>query len=212
MNNVNYNWWNSVKLDDIHSVERLFFENPACLHAYDNWGRSALSYACELGYLDLIHFLYVQNVNINMKDYDSWTPLMCACDSGHAEVVRTLLNFGADVSIKNASGWNALIFASKRGFVEIIHILLDAKANVHDQDNILRTPLMYCFEGSYLDAMILLLKSGANINDLFKRDFQRLKLNVNINTLIDAHLSELTPENLLLWKKQRLRGLFQDKR
>uniref|UniRef100_A0A3Q2E730 Uncharacterized protein n=1 Tax=Cyprinodon variegatus TaxID=28743 RepID=A0A3Q2E730_CYPVA len=69
----------------------LLLQKGASVNYQDGNGRTALSHACEIGYLDAVKIL-VQN-GADPEIQDSWgnTPLMYAAVAGHTLVVEFLL-------------------------------------------------------------------------------------------------------------------------
>lgn len=62
-------------------------------------------------------------VDINARNIDGITPLMCAAEYGAVDIVKILLSHGADVHAENIYGETALAIAEKKGHMEIASIL-----------------------------------------------------------------------------------------
>ena len=71
--------------------------------------------------------------NINNKNRNGDTALICASRVGNAKVVEFLLAKGAKIGLRNNSGSTALIAASKKGHKEIIKLLLKQDINEHEK-------------------------------------------------------------------------------
>lgn len=63
--------------------------------ANDN-GETALMFACQNGYLDLVLILVAGKADVNAKDKNGKTVLNYAATGGNAEIVKLLLSQGAD--------------------------------------------------------------------------------------------------------------------
>lgn len=59
-------------------------------------GETALMYACQKGYLDLVLILVAGGADINAKDKNGKTVLNYAAEGGNTEIVKLLLSQGAD--------------------------------------------------------------------------------------------------------------------
>ena len=69
--------------------------------------------ASENGHLETVKHLVENGANINEKNKDRDTPLICASRNGHLEIVIYLCENGDDINEKDEYGDNALICFSK---------------------------------------------------------------------------------------------------
>ena len=65
-------------------------------------------------------------INIDVKDDNGLTPLMCATRNGHLNVVQYLIKEGANPNIKNNEGKTALDLAEENGCKEVAEFLRKA--------------------------------------------------------------------------------------
>ncbi len=65
-----------------------------------------MHFAAWLGHVPLVKEFIAQGVDVNERNYNGWTPLMCAASNDHAPVVRVLLAHGADPRIVDAEDAN----------------------------------------------------------------------------------------------------------
>lgn len=72
-----------------------------------------------------------QGIDVNARDGNNNTALICAAGSGNTETVDLLLKRGADVNAIDDGGWTALIRAAFRGHAECVKLLLAHGANVN---------------------------------------------------------------------------------
>ncbi|XP_071582418.1 uncharacterized protein [Temnothorax nylanderi] len=84
--------------------------------------------AAQEGQLDVVNALLNRDADVNLEDFEGWTPLHCAAQNGHLDVVNALLNKGADVNkINNNQGVTPLYLAIQNGHKNIVEILLKVK-------------------------------------------------------------------------------------
>ena len=92
---------------------------------------SALIYACEYGYVDLVKALPANGADPNWSYCDAHTPLERAIrqehfETCHLEIVNALLDAGANAESMN----HALIYASSYGHLEAFNVLVNRGADV----------------------------------------------------------------------------------
>jgi ankyrin repeat domain-containing protein 50 len=113
-------------------------------------GRSAISWAAEVGYDALVKRLLSQsmsqrvlgrNPHINTKDKQGITPLGLASKRGHDAVLQHLLQAGADINTKDDIGSTPLGLAVEHGHNTVVQKLLQAGANVDTKDRKGRSPI-----------------------------------------------------------------------
>jgi ankyrin repeat protein len=68
--------------------------------------------------------------NIEVKDYDGWTPLIDASVSGRVQLVVELLKHGAHTEAENSDGWTALHLACSKGHLAVVTELVSGGANI----------------------------------------------------------------------------------
>ncbi|CAG01497.1 unnamed protein product [Tetraodon nigroviridis] len=133
----------SILLPEGHTrckFAELLLQRGASVNRQDGNGRTALSYACENGYLDAVKIL-VQN-NADPEIVDTWgnTALMYAVVAGHAPVVEFLVRafkrLGLQVDRQNKVGNSAAKVAHFLGHAECICALKTAsrKSSVVEKD------------------------------------------------------------------------------
>ncbi|KAM3963044.1 LOW QUALITY PROTEIN: ankyrin repeat-rich membrane spanning [Aphomia sociella] len=118
-----------------------------------------------------------KNVNIDDRDENGTTALMCASENGRVAAVRMLLAAGGDACACDADGWTSLAFAARGGHLTVVKELLDAGAVVDSRDCGGWTPLMWASYKGHEDVVALLLEKGADVH---------AHGNYNINSLVWA--------------------------
>ncbi|KAG8126195.1 hypothetical protein E2320_021334, partial [Naja naja] len=112
---------------------RLLLEHRAAVNLSDDAGRSALSLACERGYLEVIKLLVQFGADPDTVDSRGWSPLMYASSEGRTAVVEWLLRafrrFG-QLRLERAdrAGHTALQLAASGGHHGCVRALRSAGA------------------------------------------------------------------------------------
>ncbi|XP_075469490.1 ankyrin repeat domain-containing protein 63 [Ascaphus truei] len=101
---------------------RLLLDKGADVNGQDGAGRTALSLACELGYLDAVQLLVQHAADPEIPDRAGNRPLMYAAAGGHSAELRFLLRsykrFGLRLDATNRAGLSALQAARVSGHRE----------------------------------------------------------------------------------------------
>jgi len=98
----------------------------------DRNGQTPLHYAVDGGNLDTIHFILMDDCDVNVPDTASgWTPLLrCASMNGKKEVIDLLIKFGAKVNMLDLEGKSALMIAVISGNQPVVQILIEHGADI----------------------------------------------------------------------------------
>ncbi|XP_072165356.1 uncharacterized protein [Diadema setosum] len=134
----------AAKLDDSETrmkATNLLIKHGANVNHKDNMGRTALSYAAEMQYNDVIKALVKNNVDPNLVDNNGNTPLVYCASVGNAAgiaiLTKSFRRLGLDVDKLNAEGMSALLIAAKGGFMECVKLLThEGKASLEQRDQI----------------------------------------------------------------------------
>ena len=114
-------------------VAKLLIEKGADVNLVDDAGVSPLHWVARSHGDDVMDMfaliISVDNLIVNMRDIEGYTPLMRAVEFENVDIVNTLLGKQSDVYIKNNYGESAIKLARKR---------LEAKKNNDDKTNIER--------------------------------------------------------------------------
>lgn len=116
----------------------LLLQRGANVNQQDEYGRTALSYACEKGYLDAVKMLVKNNADPEMVDAWGNTALMYAAVAGHSLVVEFLVRafkrLGLQIDRQNKVGNSAVEVAKYLGHTECLSALMCSSKKAHDQD------------------------------------------------------------------------------
>ena len=116
------------------------------------------------------------NVNVNIRDSDSKTPLHIAAKNQNAAIVRMLIEEGAEIDAVDVDGYTPLTFSiTDRHHTQLswnilhcesIRLLIDENADVMHCTEYLSTPLHVAAASGQRDVVVLLIKNGAVIDAL----------------------------------------------
>ena len=84
----------------------------------------------------VLYFLLTSQVNINDKDCNGTTALMCAAINNNESMVSLLFDKGADINIKNNDGYTALMLAVRNNYESIVSLLIDKGADINMKNNV----------------------------------------------------------------------------
>lgn len=109
----------------------------AKVYLTDNYGGTALNYACLTGQLKVADLLLSKGAKVNPEKGN--TPLIIASTNGHFELVQMLIKKGAKIDSKNTNGQTALMQAcngrGNLGKDKVVKILLDSGTDFSIKDN-----------------------------------------------------------------------------
>ena len=92
-------------------LEQVLAKNPD-VNAKDNFGRTALHFACRAGNLATFEVLFgIETVDIDAPTKAGVTPLMMAIESGSIQLVALALNNNLNPFLKDALGRTALDYS-----------------------------------------------------------------------------------------------------
>jgi len=101
--------------------EKLDVKTPDRYHKY------IIHYAAQSGNTDLVKFIGNQNINVEVYDENSRTPLFFAASTGNLEVVKYLDGLGANLSYIDKHHMNPIFFAVKH--LKVVEYLCDNGVN-----------------------------------------------------------------------------------
>ncbi|XP_048106534.1 lysosome-associated membrane glycoprotein 5 [Alosa alosa] len=115
---------------------KLLLQRGASVNHKDESGRTALSHACEKGYLDAVKVLVQHNADPEMEDLWGNTALMYAVVAGHTVVVEFLVRafkrLGLQIDRQNKVGNSALKVAEYLGHKECLYALTNPSKKVSE--------------------------------------------------------------------------------
>ena len=103
-------------------------------------------------------------VDVNVKNYFGFTPLLKAAQFGRREVAELLIAKGADVNAKGWDGRTPLHLAVLRSSNEMAELLIGAGADVNAKSDSGSTPLHGAALRGNKEVAELLIANGADVN------------------------------------------------
>ena len=125
----------------------------------DGNGWSLMHYAVLKDRFAMVqYFASLSTMNIDMKDTDGRTPLLCASINGKTAVVNILLQHRDRININSQDndGFTPLHTACEKNNNDIVRLLLDAGCDTNIKTNYGNTALMIARNGKYDDIINLL--------------------------------------------------------
>lgn len=133
----------------------------------DEWGKTALHYACANGNDSMTDDLLHHGASVNQRDNNGATPLHAACQRGHLSVVQKLITAKANVNAVTHSGFAPLmklaaVVHSHTTLVAALLLQHKAKIDAVSKDGI--AALHIAVQASNIELVTFLLEKGANVN------------------------------------------------
>ena len=134
----------------------------------DLWGTTALMFAADNNFQDVVNFLLQKGANINAQDHTGSTALELACtEPSTHDIAMTLLDKGADPNLVNQTGMTEWPLGSVAIYgdsdMKLLSALLDHKADInHTSWN--GTALSQAIMRGQWDTFDLLISKGADPN------------------------------------------------
>jgi len=149
-------------------VVRLLLEHGASVHVRNKGGQTPLHFASasEQTPPDVVASLLKLGADVDSRDSDDMTPLLCAFESfGSGEVAQLLMEHGASVHVRNKKGQTPLHLASGWCHSDVLASLLKLGADVDSRDSDDMTPLLHALvHRNNSSAVKLLLEHGASVH------------------------------------------------
>ncbi|MDB5803988.1 MAG: hypothetical protein JWN73_1310 [Betaproteobacteria bacterium] len=103
----------------------------------DEGGETLLNLACQYLRVDSAKLLIARGANINLRNFDGNTPLLCVIDvSNHNldaayEIAKALVDAGADIEMRGYLEKTPFLKACSRGCLEILKMLVANGCDIH---------------------------------------------------------------------------------
>src|SRR6266404_6885421 len=128
-------------------------------------GSTPLHATATNGHSGIVRLLLLaQNVKVNSRNNDGYTPLLLASQYGHIDVVQLLLDHNADPNVHRDDGRTPLHFAAQHGHLVISQKLLEHSVEVDARDKRQFTSLLLALDYGHIDIVQLLLDHNADPN------------------------------------------------
>eukprot|EP01117_Protostelium_nocturnum_P009014 TRINITY_DN3235_c1_g1_i2.p1 TRINITY_DN3235_c1_g1~~TRINITY_DN3235_c1_g1_i2.p1 ORF type:complete len:352 (-),score=108.34 TRINITY_DN3235_c1_g1_i2:126-1181(-) len=133
-------------------------------------GETALHFAVQENYVEVVEALLAKGADANAKDLEGITPLHMAAGHNNTEIISLLLDNKADINASNAFGSTPLHIAAFQGQLIAVEALVEkgADSNCLDQEG--RTPLHGAALKGELTVCESLVKHGKATVDIKEKD------------------------------------------
>ena len=128
----------------------------------DTRSRTALMWAAEYGYTEILQLLIAAHADVNARSNSGVTALILAAENGYTGTAQLLIAANADVNASTLSGWTALMLAARVGHTETVKLLIDERADVNARNNYGQTVLTLAAGNGHTEMAKLLRDAGAN--------------------------------------------------
>ena len=145
----------------------LLLNKGSDVNALSTYNISALYAAMHGKKTEVVKLLLDQDdILVDQRIYDGYTPLQIACTRGSLNIVKRLLNKGANANSQSKGGHCPLHEAAAQNHVNVVKLLLDQdgiQVDLQDEDG--DSPLHNAACEGYVEAIKILVEKGkANIN------------------------------------------------
>ena len=142
---------------------RLFKRNELDATVTDDFGRTPLSLAAEIGNEIVVRALLESDkAEVDSRDTSGCTPLWWAAAYGHKAVVKLLFETGkVDIESKDKDGQTPLSLAARNGHEAVVKLLFETgKVDIESKDENGQTPLSWAARNGHKAVVKLLLETG----------------------------------------------------
>ena len=139
-------------------------ESDLDVRGVDPYEGTLLHHACEARDFDAVRkILSVPKVNVNIRNGDGDTPLLCAIKSNNSTIAEMLIKAGADVNIMDKKHNFPIHLALYRGQKDLVVLLERHGCDVNVLDELGYSPLHIAVMKGMACTAIFLTKQGANV-------------------------------------------------
>ncbi|KAF3291558.1 hypothetical protein TWF970_000772 [Orbilia oligospora] len=133
------------------------------LELADNIGRTALLFAAEEGYEDIVRVLIDSGANPEAKNSSGEAAISLAIGNGHESIVQMLIGIGVNLEVKDHRGQTPLFIAARNRSDSIFRRLMESKSDIEVANTEGKTALMAAAEWGHEMIAEMLIKSGASV-------------------------------------------------
>jgi hypothetical protein len=132
------NYFEVVRSGDLSALRPRILLGKS-VDSVDNYDRTALHHAAEMGHTRVVEFLLAEGADVSLLDLNNRSALHDAASSGSTEIVKRLIEAGAEVDQRSEQNLTPLMELMRQGHDyattrETAQVLLDAGANVNASD------------------------------------------------------------------------------
>lgn len=122
----NVSIWTAAQFGDKSRIVEIGSRNPSSLAKFDSYGYTALHYASQNNFIDIVRYLLSQGVPVDANRCGA-TPLHRAAYAGRLEICKVLISHAADIfAIDTSIKPNIIPYqkAKQQGHTEVMDLLL----------------------------------------------------------------------------------------
>ena len=151
----------NYRSNNVQLVNHLL-EQGAPLNGCDEFGMTALHYACDAASMEVVECLLDRrdDIDVNCQSHDGLTPLHVTCKTlkfSTLELARLLVKHGGNIDSMDAKGLSPLHYACDSSCLDVVQFLLEHGAHVNQASLAGCTPLHYACRRRNVDLVKLLL-------------------------------------------------------
>ncbi|KAL5094950.1 hypothetical protein Trisim1_003557 [Trichoderma cf. simile WF8] len=153
----------ATKMRQREVVEEML-EKKASSKEYNKLGDTALHIAIRNADESIVRLIAAaEDVNLEARARNSFTPLLLAADCGHLVILKHLLGRGAEMNVRALNDMTPLHLAAEKGHVALAEFLIQNGAEIDYLGNAASRPLHLAAEAGHLALVKMLLQYKANI-------------------------------------------------
>ncbi|KAK0757420.1 hypothetical protein N5P37_010144, partial [Trichoderma harzianum] len=142
----------------------ILLEKKASSKKYNKLGDMALHIAIRNADESIVRLIAAaEDVNLEARAKNSFTPLLLAADCGHLVILKHLLGRGAEMNVRALNDITPLHLAAEKGHVALAEFLIQNGAEIDYLGNAASRPLHLAAEAGHLALVKMLLQYNADI-------------------------------------------------
>jgi ankyrin repeat protein len=130
----------------------------------DGFGRTALHWAAEYGYTNIVYLLVENKWDYNATDHKSQSPLHIACNHYGSDIASYLITCGCDVNLLDNVGNSPLQRAIHTNLEDVVYLICERGANINSKTKNDWTALHEAIRVGNENIVHRLIKDGADVN------------------------------------------------
>lgn len=203
---VHYNFIVAASQGNLKKVNE-YINLGVFINYRDAQGASAIFYAVNNGYPEIVKTLLYYGANPNIGTYDNYTPLMAASANGDFDIAQLLLYVKrTKINLQDNKKISALTYATYYQHYYIVDMLLFYDAKISLLDKNYNTSLFYAALNGDTAIASRLIKAGANILHKNKDGISPLNIAIQNNDTImfDLFLRKIKTGSIDISARQEL--------
>jgi len=153
-------------LNHFKKAKKLIEENADINAQHHKTGYTALTYALDRQYLDIVELLMEQkNIDVNPVTHNKNSALILAIKNKNKDIIKKIIDLKPNIDVQNSFGKTAIMLAIEENVpYKLIKKMIKSSKNLELRDNNDNTLLLYVTKYGCYKITKLLLKYKCNIN------------------------------------------------